>query len=306
MKIGYRVFSVVLFAFSFSILAVTQSIAHAPNATSAVAPVAHTSDRPAGTLPAASETAQWPAKTLSVDVGGHAIHMVEQGQGAPVIVLEAGFASDSGEWAPVQSKLAGISTVVSYDRPGIGKSEAGGTPRTARQIASDLHDALHNAHLDPPYVLVGHSAGGLYIRMFAYLYPKETAGMVLVEPGPVGFYRWFKQHKPDAWNAMKADVVASSVGAKQETDSLDVTLEQVQKAWPLPNVPAFVLVATKPQPPFKDADGLTVWISMQKSFCGKLADCTYIEDATSGHYMPGDDPNLIVSSVRKVVARIAK
>lgn len=98
------------------------------------------------------------------------------------------------------------------------------------------------------------------------------------------------------------EVATSSKGAKQELDSLDTSIAQASAAWPLPNVPVYLLVATRLQPPFKGKRGLKVWISMQQDFCRRLSECTLIRDSKSGHDMPIDDPKLIVSSIRKVTA----
>lgn len=136
-----------------------------------------------------------------VEVNGHKVHVVIEGHGTPAIVLEAGSAS----WRFVQPRLAAFSTVVSYDRAGIGRPQPGVKLRTAKQIASDLETALQAVALKPPYVLVAHSLGALYSREFAHLYPTEVAGMVLVEPVPAAFYGWFQQSAPKVWNSMLAD-----------------------------------------------------------------------------------------------------
>lgn len=248
-----------------------------------------------------------PSKRSSfVEVNGHKIHVVIEGTGKPVIVLEAGSASDSRSWRFVQPRLAAFSTVISYDRAGLGQSEPAASPRTAKQDASDLNDVLRAANLKPPYVLVAHSLGALYSREFAHLHPAEIAGMVLVEPAPPAFYGWFRHHAPDVWNRLLADASKSSTGAKQELASLDTTIAEAEHAWPMPHVPTYLLVATRLQPPLKDAEGLKVWIAMQKKLCKRLAECTLIEDPHSSHDMPADDPALIVNSVKKVLAQVKR
>lgn len=244
-----------------------------------------------------------PARIVHAEVNGHAVHMKIEGHGAPVIVLEAGSASDSESWRFVQPRLAALSTVVSYDRAGIGRSQPGVAPRTAKQIASDLDAALRASSLKPPYLLVAHSLGALYSREFAHLHPAQVAGMVLVEPAPPAFYGWFRGRSPDVWKRMVAGASQSSTGAKQELASLDTTIAQAEQAWPMPRVPTYLLVATRPQPPLKDAEGLKVWVAMQKKLCKRLAECTLAEDPHSSHNMPADDPALIVTSVKKVLAQ---
>jgi pimeloyl-ACP methyl ester carboxylesterase len=99
----------------------------------------------------------------------------------PVVILEAALGSTSSQWAWIQSTLSSTMRVVSYDRAGLGWSELGPPPRDARSIANELHAALNSASIRGPYVLVGHSLGGLFVRVFACMFPDEVIGMVLVD-----------------------------------------------------------------------------------------------------------------------------
>jgi len=122
-----------------------------------------------------------PHQGQLVDAGGHLQYVHCTGQGSPTVILENGGGVVSYTWEPVQTEVAKFAKVCSYDRAGYGLSESGPQPRTARQIAVELHTLLHNADISGPYVLVGHSIGGLYIRMFTELYPDEVAGLVFVD-----------------------------------------------------------------------------------------------------------------------------
>ena len=117
-----------------------------------------------------------------IDLGAHHLHMLEAGQGSPTIVLEAGLMSTMLSWSAIQLTLAQSYRVVSYDRAGLGWSDLGPMPRTAERIVKELHTLLERAAIPAPYVLVGHSFGGLTMPLFAMRYPQETGGMVLVDP----------------------------------------------------------------------------------------------------------------------------
>lgn len=117
-----------------------------------------------------------------IDLGTHHLHVLEAGQGSPTIVLEAGLMSTMLSWSDIQRALAQSYRVVSYDRAGLGWSDLGPMPRTADRMAEELHTLLERAAIPPPYVLVGHSFGGLTMPLFAARYPRQTAGMVLVDP----------------------------------------------------------------------------------------------------------------------------
>jgi pimeloyl-ACP methyl ester carboxylesterase len=112
---------------------------------------------------------------------GRTINLWCAGSGSPAILLEAGWSADSRAWARVMGPLSQLSRTCAYDRAGAGRSSAGPLPRDGRAIARDLAHALQSARIAPPYLLVGHSAGGLYIRQFAIDRPREVVGMVLVD-----------------------------------------------------------------------------------------------------------------------------
>src|SRR5215207_536894 len=116
-----------------------------------------------------------------VDVGDHSLHINCVGEGSPTVILEAANLGMSAHWVRVQQQLAQTTRVCSYDRAGMGWSERGPEPRDARQVSSELHTLLKGAGTEGPYVVVGHSYGGLYARMYAARYSEEVAGVVLVD-----------------------------------------------------------------------------------------------------------------------------
>ena len=104
------------------------------------------------------------------------------GSGSPTVILEGGWAANSLGWGRVQPLVAPVTRVCSYDRAGSGRSDPGPAPRDGAAIARDLDDGLRAAKIAGPFVVVGHSAGGLYVRLFADRRPADVAGMVLVDP----------------------------------------------------------------------------------------------------------------------------
>ncbi|MEM4261258.1 MAG: alpha/beta hydrolase [Candidatus Woesearchaeota archaeon] len=103
------------------------------------------------------------------------------GNGTPVIIIEPGLGSLSIEWWQIQEELSKIGTVITYDRAGYGESPKAKTPRTSTNIIMELFNMLCNTQLQGPYLFIGHSIGGLYIQHFAKLFPRHTAGIVLVD-----------------------------------------------------------------------------------------------------------------------------
>jgi pimeloyl-ACP methyl ester carboxylesterase len=116
-----------------------------------------------------------------VDIGGRKIHMICTGSGSPTVILEAGASSFAIDWALVQPEIARTNRICSYDRAGMGWSDPDtGEPRG--NVIGELHTALKVAQEKPPYLMVGASMGGIYVRLFADKYPDEVVGMVLVDP----------------------------------------------------------------------------------------------------------------------------
>jgi pimeloyl-ACP methyl ester carboxylesterase len=121
-----------------------------------------------------------------VDMGGYRLHIHCQGAkepGIPTVVLEAGAREFSLVWDQVQGQVAQFALVCAYDRAGMGWSERGSNPRTAPYVADELDALLAAAGVGPPYVLVGHSMGGLYARYYTHEHPERVVGIVLVDSG---------------------------------------------------------------------------------------------------------------------------
>jgi pimeloyl-ACP methyl ester carboxylesterase len=135
-----------------------------------------------------------------VDVGGHRLHISCVGTGSPTVVFESGLAGMSADWANVQPQIGSSTRACAYDRAGIAWSDSGPEPRDPSQIARELHALLINAGESAPYVLAGHSFGGLYVRVFAATYPDEVAGLVLVDAS-----------HPDMWQRVPPEVTAAMV-----------------------------------------------------------------------------------------------
>jgi pimeloyl-ACP methyl ester carboxylesterase len=117
-----------------------------------------------------------------VDVGGHRLHINCTGTGSPAVIFDAALGASSLSWTLVQPDVAALTRACSYDRAGLGWSEAGPMPRTAGRVADELHALLTRAGVAPPYVLVGHSFGGLVMRVFTARHPEHVAGLVLADP----------------------------------------------------------------------------------------------------------------------------
>lgn len=138
------------------------------------------------TVREAADVTAYPVPGQLIDVGGHSLHLNCTGSGGPTVVLEAGGGEMSSNLGWITPAVAGTTRVCAYDRAGRGWSEPADTPQDGTQIATDLHTLLQRGSIPGPYVLAGHSFGGLYVRSFAARYPNDVAGLVLVDSTAAG------------------------------------------------------------------------------------------------------------------------
>ncbi|UNK16960.1 alpha/beta hydrolase [Paenibacillus sp. N3/727] len=140
-----------------------------------------------------------------VHIGSNKLHVNVSGQGSPTVILEAGMGAFSLDWCLVQPEISKFATVISYDRAGFGWSSATHKKSTCKDYVDDLRQALSALNLKPPYVLVGHSYGGLIMRLFAAEYPEEVAGLVLVDSTHENrfLHEFMDLKRKEQWNKAK-------------------------------------------------------------------------------------------------------
>lgn len=226
-----------------------------------------------------------------VDVGGHKLRMYISGHGAPAVVFEAGGSAAEGgsleSWERVQPAVSRLTTTVSYDRAGIGFSPIGPKPRDARQVALELHTALQNAHIAPPYVLVGHSFGGPLNRVFAGMYPNEVSGMVLVDPSQEEFFEWYNARRNDG----KRD--------NDEWKDIMVSLNEAHESHVPLEIPVVLITAMKAPEEIRDA-----LLKSHQEWVERFPNGKHIVTEKSGHMVPFEQPELVIQAVREVVEKV--
>jgi pimeloyl-ACP methyl ester carboxylesterase len=153
------------------------------------------------TVSGAIEANAYPIPGELIDVGGHGLHLSCTGTGSPTVVLEPGGGLMSSALGWVTPAVAGDTQVCVYDRAGRGWSDPADSVQDATQIATDLHTLLDRGQVPGPYVLAGHSFGGLYVLTFAALYPDDVGGMVLVDSTAPASESTAEQNSPGAENS---------------------------------------------------------------------------------------------------------
>jgi pimeloyl-ACP methyl ester carboxylesterase len=245
-----------------------------------------------------------------VDVGGRGIYRADAGSGGPTVVFEAGLTDSAATWSGIVPAIAALTRVVSYDRPNTtaGASDPATMPRTAADAVVDLHALLAEAAVPGPYVLVGHSVGGLFVRLYASRYPDEVAGLVLVDAS-------HEEQDVRRQAMVSAELFAAeqqAVGGNTEGIDLDASFAQVQEARaaaPLRSMPLVVLSAGRADPAFYpagwplDAEA-RLHDELQRDLAGLVPGGRRVVAGQSGHYVQQSQPDLVVAAIRDVVQAV--
>jgi len=236
-----------------------------------------------------------------LDVRGRRVETRLKGTGTPAVVFELGASGGNLAYWRVQNAVAKQARTLVYERAGLGRSSPGGEPRSAEVIARELHELLEVAGLQPPYVLVGHSYGGLLVRVFAHMYPEETSGLVLVDPATEGMYAYLERTYPGKWAAA---ATANNAGFQRQWKATPIAIAQAEAAWPLPTVPTTLLTTGKPlgQWPLEGPADMKVWEGEHHLLANRIPGARRVLMADSDHLSILLQDQL-AEEILKVVAR---
>jgi pimeloyl-ACP methyl ester carboxylesterase len=256
-----------------------------------------------------------------------ALHMLCTGSGSPTVLLEAGLGGNYLDWTFVQPELARTTRVCSYDRAGAGWSERSPNPRTTDEIAAELHRIVGVASIDRPFILVGHSFGGMAALRYARLYPKDVAGLVLLDSAHPDQFRRFQDAgvalpSPQAALA-RTPPTAAAYGLPLQLRGLAISLATTKKARDaafdetvslagsadslaredLPRLPSRILIHGNREWDGVYPDGRMerAWRDMQAQLARSIGAPSPIVAASSGHQIPLDAPALVVSTVADLI-----
>jgi len=241
------------------------------------------------------------------------------GSGSPAVILETGLGAEGDEWSRIQRTISEVTLVWRYDRAGRGGSDPAPTsPRSAGMMVEDLHELLRTAAIRGPYLLVGHSFGGLLVRLYAHRYPGEVCGLVLVDamhpdqfdmiggalqpsrpddPPPLRNFRrfWTGGWRDPASTAERIDF-AASFREMQEVRSLGRLPIHIITAGTATHSP-FIPEASRPrlQP---------LWDELQRSFLSLSPLATQSSALNSGHFVQREHPEIIVDAVKALIDQV--
>lgn len=253
-------------------------------------------------------------------------------KGQPVIVFQSGMGTPMGNWDPILESVSKMAPLITYDRPGIGESDPIEEMPTIKNVSDRLIKILNYLQIDPPYVLVGHSLGGVYVRGFANYYPELLAGIVIIDPAD---FTETQQNKRQYFTDIGLkDSYIDSLFAKFDKESAEIkskstapisiqnegtVLEDLRKSdfeeinnTALPNIPVHILTGGRYDTPVRLRrseynDSLLFrskmqhrssrWINVIQSVDKGM----FFYSADAGHFVHRDDPELAISSIKTVL-----
>lgn len=245
------------------------------------------------------------------------VHMRIEGSGPRTVIFESGLGDTLSVWDAVQPQVAaGCARTVSYDRAGYAGSDMAETPRDAANIVAELRAALARRNIHPPYILVGHSLGGLYMQYFARNYPREVAGLVLVDSS------FWNQRLPLIPSTAAAAAAAASASAdppgdpppphgsqmvivfmpwimRSEIMGSAAAGAEVHASPPASGLPAIVLSSTR-RLQGETAAAQAREVGLQDDLAREFPGAEHILVPESGHYIQRDRPDVVIAAVRKL------
>jgi pimeloyl-ACP methyl ester carboxylesterase len=276
-----------------------------------------------------------------VDVGGYRLHILCAGQRSPAVVIVPALGATVDDWREVQQRIAEETTVCVYDRAGLGYSDSPLSHRTARRMAEELHALLRGAGIAPPYVLAGHSLGGLVTRVFTRLYPEEVAGVALIEASHPAMQRrlpktFLWQHPggpllvaalgrayPLGLRRLARDLGlygADGIGWSRQRRAGEGELlalkaicrEAGRMVGDLGDMPLAVVTADEMDPNLEPGSRTQRalsrfyrgWIVLQHEMAALSADSTHVVAEHGGHHLNHDNPELVAQAVTDLVRRV--
>ena len=269
-----------------------------------------------------------------VDVGGHKMHLDCTGQGTPAVILESGLWDNSIVWHNIQPEIAKLTRVCSYDRAGLGYSD----PRPdqvpdSRNIARNLHTLLGKAGVNPPYILVGHSLGGIHIRVYEHLYPSDVVGMILVDsrhpdeekrlPPEMNKIQSLLYLKSKLWGLTVPLGIPRLLGAcgvtvechwqtiqarEAEVQAIAASADEARHAGSLDSLP-LVVVSRDPEkgatpestPPEVSHRVEEQWVQMQEELARLSTNGSRVVAIGSTHYVQIDRGDVVIATIQKVL-----
>lgn len=244
---------------------------------------------------------QYPAIDGKIDLGGYGLYAQAQGEGKPVIIYETGYGDTHDIWNQVAPNVSGYS--FTYDRAGLGQSDASPNSRDRLTMVHELHQALQNQGIPAPYIFVVHSMGAYNARIFANEYPGEVSGIVFVDGTPLNYRTemlvFLEQYMPEMIDFFKTQVFIG----EETYDQVAVSEQQLAVTVAtdtLRNIPITVMYGTNHE---MGDDYEAYWAGRQEDLTA-LSNNSKLIPINSNHYIQLEQPQAVIDAINDLLVRI--
>ncbi len=263
----------------------------------------------------------------TINLGSHSLHAVVAGTGSPAVVFDGGIGARCEEYRELQDRVAATTAVVTYDRAGYGASEVGPLPRDSHSEVEELRTLLARLKIPPPYILVGHSLGGLNVQVYARFHPEEVAGMVLLDPPPLQFILGEKYPElasmaaqmTDEWQGVadsglrsgneeeKANAEFFQMLASEHREMFDGSAQQASSIVSFGDIPLVVVASGVPNPIFGDVaqSYQEFWAAQSEALAAKSSSGKFVFAEKSTHRLHDDAEDLVADIILSMVSSLA-
>jgi pimeloyl-ACP methyl ester carboxylesterase len=260
---------------------------------------------------------------LNIDIGTHDLHLYCVGVGNPTVILDTGSGETSESWKKIIESMAKETRFCAYDRAGYGQSEPGPLPRDSGREAEELYLLLNRAGIKGPYILVGHSLGGLNMQVFAGKYLDLVAGMLLLDPPPFGWLKgdnfpelreMYRQQVEALQSQSEAARSSTDPQAKSQSDFMAMaasemtemfagSFKQAAEIKSYGDIPLTVIASTQVNPNFGDSAQAyqQFWIAQSKELAGKSTRGNFLLAEGSSHHIHLDAPQLVLGAIQELI-----
>ncbi len=245
-----------------------------------------------------------------VDVKGKKQYYVNKGAGNPVVVFVSGLGPTMDDFFEIQNKISKTTQTFCYDRAGVGKSESFNNDRNLENISSELKELLEKVEISKPFILVGHSRGGLIARFFANKYPDKICGLILIDPALPEHRSMKRALRTDKekvefdafYNSFCTDSVKYSATIRSEFKAADSTSIS-GKNFPS-NIPITILASNKiTKDKYSKAD-TKIKVDLLNAYLKTAPQIKLILTNKSGHFIHEDEPNLVIKEILLMINKI--
>ena len=235
-----------------------------------------------------------------LDIGGIELYyeLLGENNEGPTLVFDSGYGASSENWNPIKDEVAKFSKIFIYDRAGVGKSEMDDRPRHSQQSVENLRVLLKKAGVKPPYVLVGHSFGGLNIRLFASTYPEEVAGVILLD----STHEDQNKILPSLFTKEVQEAYFNQFTLEGSLNEVEESLEQVRTSKSFRNIP--LIVVTGGLQPFHTVESMATWMRFQRELTNLSTNKKHIVVEDAGHAIHTDQPQVVVDVIRDMLGLV--